>query len=91
MPKNQVKNKAKISNTYKVSKFMNNYDTLRIKDSFFYRDTENDYNEFRQLITEYIKENAEDYINFIPEEKLNLSNISELNEEEIINHKKIAV
>ena len=65
MPKNQVKNKAKISNTYKVSKFMNNYDTLRIKDSYFYRDTDYDYNEFRQLITEYIKENAEDYINFI--------------------------
>ena len=38
--------------------------------SYFYRNTENDYNEFRHSIAEYIKENAEYYINFIPEEDL---------------------
>ena len=51
--------------------------------SYYYRDTESDYGEFRHLIAEYIIQNAGDYINFIPEEDLNINTKSEINDEEI--------
>ena len=36
--------------------------------SYFYRETEDDYNEFRQLIFEFIENNIEIYLEYIPEE-----------------------
>ena len=40
--------------------------------SYYYRDNEDDFDEFRQLIVNYIKNNIEDYLIFIPEDDLNL-------------------
>ena len=38
--------------------------------SYFYRETEDDYNEFRQLIFEFIENNIDIYLEYIPEEDL---------------------
>ena len=40
--------------------------------SYYYRYKEDDFDEFRQLIVNYIKNNIEDYLIFIPEKDLNL-------------------
>ena len=56
--------------------------------SYYYRQTEKDYNVFRQLIVSYIESNLDEYITFITEEDLNDSNINSYNEENILNKKK---
>jgi hypothetical protein len=42
--------------------------------SYFYRQKENDYNEFRQLITNYIEQNIDYYLIFISDEEVNIKN-----------------
>ena len=56
--------------------------------SYFYRQKENDYNEFRQLITNYIEQNIDYYLIFISDEEVNIKNEDGLSDDEIIKKKK---
>lgn len=40
--------------------------------SYFYRDTEDDYQEFREIISSYIEDNIEFYIEYIPDEEVDI-------------------
>ena len=40
--------------------------------SYFFRNTEKDYKEFRELIVRYIENNPEEYIYYVPDEDINI-------------------
>ena len=40
--------------------------------SYFYRENQEEFNEFRKLITEYLENHSEQYLEFIAEEELNI-------------------
>ena len=40
--------------------------------SYFYRDTKEDYQEFREIISSYIEDNIEFYIEYIPDEDVDI-------------------
>ena len=46
--------------------------------SFYYRQTEKDYNEFRKLIVSYIENNLDIYISFISDEEIIAPNLSDI-------------
>ena len=55
--------------------------------SYYYRQTENDFDEYRQLIVNYIENDVEEYLIFIANEDLNDPNIVN-DDKEIIFEKK---
>ena len=56
--------------------------------SYFYRETEEDYAEFREMITLYMEKNIDSYINYIALEELNIEN-EDIDNEDLIKAKKI--
>lgn len=56
--------------------------------SYYYRQDEKDYDEYRQLIVSYIENNIDKYLIYVADEDLNDDNINNYSPETILNKKK---
>ena len=56
--------------------------------SFYYRQTEKDFDEFRKLIISYIENNLDNYISFVADEEINEPDFNNYSEDIKINKKR---